>query len=83
LIENYCTNYQVCRLVKACDFEVSSLEKEKYLKTYCRDNTLNWKSCKRYLAKNKMSFCPDFVLPDSTLSVDEIIDKFDEEEFDK
>jgi len=36
-------------------------------------------SCKRLIAKNTLDFCPDFVLPATPLSVDEIIDKFDEE----
>lgn len=33
----------------------------------------------RYRAKEEIYFCPDFVMPDSKMTMDEIIDKFDEE----
>jgi len=75
----YCPNYKECRLVKASDFPVSGESREKYLETFCENSELGWKKCKRFIAKNSLGFCPDFVLPDSTYTTDEIIDKFDNE----
>jgi hypothetical protein len=39
----------------------------------------NWISCKRLTTKQELNFCPDFVLPDTDLTSDKIIDKFDNE----
>jgi hypothetical protein len=59
------------------------LSRNEYIAIYCIVDDQHWKHCKRFLAKQNMGFCPDFVLPDTTLSIAEIIDKFDEVEFDK
>lgn len=75
----YCPNYKECRLVKASDFKFSGFSREAYLTNYCEDEASGWKKCKRFIAKNSLGFCPDFVLPDSTFTTDEIIDKFDNE----
>jgi hypothetical protein len=83
MTESYCTNYQSCRLIQGSDFPISVSEKEKYLRIFCQDEKSAWKQCKRYITKCSLGFCPDFVLPDIQLTISEIIDKFDEEEFDK
>jgi hypothetical protein len=77
--EYYCPNYKECRLVKAPDFKFSETTREAYLVKYCEDKESGWKKCKRFIAKSSLGFCPDFVLPDSDYSTDEIIDKFDNE----
>ena len=46
--------------------------------TWCRQSEDIWGTCKRYKTKKVLSFCPDFVVPGTELSIDEIIDKFDE-----
>ncbi len=50
-----------------------------YIENFCKAEKSKWCTCKRLLTKNALNFCPDFVLPDSTLSIEEIIDKFDNE----
>ncbi len=50
-----------------------------YLKSYCR-NGMHYLECKRYLVRQEMGFCPDFVLPDMPDGTDEIIRRFDEME---
>lgn len=77
--QDTCPNYKECRLVKAPDFRFADTGKEFYLNNYCLSRSQQWLECKRLIAKNSLGFCPDFVLPDSTLTTDEIIDKFDNE----
>jgi len=52
-------------------------KKEEYINTWCRQTEEKWKTCKRYHTKKELGFCPDFVVPDTLLSIDEIIDKFE------
>jgi len=74
-----CPNYKVCKLVIEHGFTGNESQREKYINEYCQADKSKWESCKRLIVKNTINFCPDFVLPDTTLSIDEIIDKFDEE----
>ncbi|MBN2174355.1 MAG: hypothetical protein JW731_09495 [Bacteroidales bacterium] len=74
-----CPNYNSCRLVNLQDFKFQDTTRKKYIEIYCSTGEANWNSCKRYLTKKTLGFCPDFVLPDTTLSLNEIIEKFDEE----
>jgi len=74
-----CPNYNICRLVTVEDFKFEKGSRKDYLLTYCQAGEASWSQCKRYITKNALNFCPDFVLPDTTLTTDEIIDKFDEE----
>jgi len=76
---HYCPNYNICKLVKKFGFTGDESQREKYITDYCQADKEKWESCKRLVAKNTLNFCPDFVLPDSPLSMDEIIDKFDNE----
>jgi len=75
-----CTNYKVCRLVVGSDYVIEDDKKQAYIESYCEAGVNNWTSCKRYITKSELNFCPDFVLPDTTLSPKEIIDKFDEDD---
>lgn len=73
-----CPNYDICQLVHTTSV-VSDLPKKRfYVDAYCLDSTGVWKSCKRFIARNALNFCPEFVLPDSPLSPSEIIDRFDQ-----
>jgi hypothetical protein len=80
MIEPICPNIDICRLVNAGDYKIDKEIRKNYLKQYCNSAIDNWDYCKRYIFKQEMNFCPDFILPDTTLSPMEIIDKFDEEE---
>ena len=74
-----CPNYDDCKLINDTGFIISSSQKRSYVVYFCKSKNCDWQLCKRYIVKNTMHFCPDFVLPDSPLSADEIIDKFDKE----
>ena len=79
---NYCPNYKDCKLVQS-DLVIKDNEALKlaYIESYCTDKEKVWNSCKRYQTRMQLQFCPNFVLPDSKLSIDEIMDKYDEETF--
>lgn len=74
-----CTNYSTCRLVVAEGFPLSQERKILYMNKYCKNGKSAWLECKRYTTKAALGFCPDYVLPDSTCSLSEIIDQFDNE----
>jgi len=74
-----CPNIDVCKLVIITGFTGDEEQQNNYIQDYCRSNNKKWDDCKRWIVKNKFNFCPDFVLPDSELTPDEIIDKFDQE----
>jgi hypothetical protein len=73
----HCPNYDVCLLVQTPNILCDPQRREFYLDRYCLRGSDAWEACKRYIAKNVLNFCPDFVLPDSPLSPSEIIDEFD------
>lgn len=63
----------------ATDIVVPNPEKKKALmNSWCREGKEKWSECKRFDTKKTLGFCPDFVVPDTTLSIDQIIDKFEE-----
>ena len=73
-----CPNFEICKLVTIEGFSGDEKRRQKYMTTYCTTSEKNWAACKRYITKAELNFCPDFVLPDTMLSPDEIIDRFDE-----
>ena len=75
-----CANYETCRLVVGKDYEIDESEKKQFIENYCTAGVNKWTSCKRYITKSELNFCPDFVKPDTTLSPKEIIEKFDEDD---
>lgn len=72
-----CPNIINCHLVLIPGFAGSKELQGNYVLSYCRSENENWKSCKRFIVKNTLNFCPDFVMPDTDLSPDEVLDKFD------
>lgn len=74
-----CSNYSTCKLVTTDDLILSREKKISYMNKYCTAGKNEWETCKRFTTKAALGFCPDFVLPDSDLSLNEIIDKFDSE----
>jgi len=80
MIEALCPNFDICRLVNADDYKIEKEARKTYLKQYCKSETDKWDYCKRYIVKEELNFCPDFVLPDMELSSMEIMDKFDDDE---
>lgn len=73
-----CPNYNECSLVKR-EMDLAEGEYKYYLDMYCCCDSESWADCMRFRTKEKLNFCPDFVLPDSQMTIDDIIDRFDNE----
>ena len=76
--QNICPNYYTCQIINIDGFLNDSNKKQHYVETFCKATNESWLKCKRYQTKNTLNFCPDYVLPDSNLTIDEILDKFEE-----
>lgn len=74
-----CPNYGGCRLVQTDVVVPDSGKKEQYIASYCL-NEETWTTCKRYTTRKALWICPDFVLPDSDITEDEVVDRYEEEE---
>ena len=77
--DTHCPSYNSCQLVKDEDIIADGNTRLFYIINFCKANKEDWNSCKRLITKTALNFCPDFVLPDTRLTLDEIIDKFDNE----
>ena len=75
----HCPNYSTCQLIHVSGFVESETLRDTYISNFCINIPENWKNCKRFQTNSILHFCPDFVLPDIPLSVDEIMDRFDNE----
>jgi hypothetical protein len=73
----HCPNYSTCQLVQATSIVSDPQKKQFFLDAYCLRGIEAYSLCKRYIAKNALNLCPDFLLPDSPLSPSEIIEEFD------
>lgn len=73
-----CPNTQGCQIINIKDF-VDSERREFYMEKYCSSDKDQWEKCKRYITKNELNFCPDFVLPDTEYTTDQILDIIEKE----
>ncbi len=76
-MEAGCPNISTCKLMIVSDFLEDEQKSNFYTEHYCRAVNSRWEVCNRYVVKEALNFCPDFVLPDSNLTPDEVIEKFD------
>lgn len=74
---NFCPNYKGCQIINIEGFVKDKEKRKLYLKIFCESNEGNWENCKRYITKKILKFCPDFVLPDSALTMEEIMNKIE------
>jgi len=73
-----CPNYGGCRLVQTDVVVQDSEKKAEYIDAYCQEEE-TWKKCLRYKTRKSLWICPDFVLPDSNLTEDEIVERHEKE----
>ncbi|MCK5078436.1 MAG: hypothetical protein KAR09_00750 [Bacteroidales bacterium] len=76
--DKICPNINNCRMVATNDVVPDEKKKEQFINEWCRKTEVVWKECKRFETKRELGFCPDFVVPDTVLSIDEIVDKIEE-----
>jgi hypothetical protein len=69
-----CPNYKTCRLVNTNAVIESDSKREVAISNWCMDEE-TWKNCKRYLTRKSLWMCPDFVMPDSDMTEEEIIER--------
>jgi len=74
-----CPNHSTCQLIHIPGFVQPESLRDSYMEEFCTSGTENWKNCRRLQTHGTLHFCPDFVLPDTCLSVDEIMERFDHE----
>lgn len=72
-----CPNFEQCLLIKSNNILLNQSDKRYYTEHFCLAPNSYFTHCKRYQTSVALHFCPDFVLPDTALSVDEIIDKYE------
>lgn len=75
-MEKLCPNYNSCRLVNTDVVVPDPAIKESYISAYCHKEE-TWKKCMRYLTKRSLWMCPDFVLPDTDMTEDEIVARYE------
>lgn len=69
----YCFKRETCKLFSKNLLKRKQSE-EVYKSLYC-NTANNWKNCKRYLVSKEIGTCPDFVMPNSSYAVEDIISK--------
>lgn len=75
-----CPNYDNCQLVHIEGFLPDKTRQKQYIEDFCLNKENGWLDCKRYQTKKAWNICPDFVMPDTALSVDDILDQYEEQE---
>jgi len=69
-----------CRLCNRCDLfngDINLPEDTRimYKYHYCLAKENRWEQCKRFIFENINGYCPDFVMPNSLLTLDQIWQK--------
>lgn len=73
-----------CKLCSHCDLfngkvNISEDTRIIYKCHYCLGSQEKWKECKRFIFSAKHGFCPEFVMPNSLMSFDQILSKANQE----
>jgi hypothetical protein len=69
-----CPNFMTCRLVNTKVVIEDDSKRDETISTWCMEEQ-TWKKCKRYLTRKALWMCPDFVMPDSDITEEEIIER--------
>jgi|GEM_PF-1422697 len=69
-----CPRALMCPLFKQ-DTSNGGYSSEKYKKIYCEAGIKAYSNCKKYIIYNLINTCPNYVMPNSSFSVDEIISR--------
>jgi len=73
-----CPNQKSCQILHVDGFLKDAETKAFYRNSFCEADNAVWNTCKRFQTKTALNLCPDFVMPDSTFSLDEILDRLEE-----
>ncbi len=78
--EFQCPNLATCKFMNSVRLLSDITQKSYYSENFCENYLAAYVKCKRFIAKSELGFCPDFLLPDSPETIDEIIDIIDKQE---
>jgi hypothetical protein len=73
-MENHCSLCSKCPLFRG-NIQLSEDTRIMYTYHYCLNQSNKWKECKRYSFEIVNGQCPDFVMPNTLLSLDQISQK--------
>ncbi|NOQ24306.1 MAG: hypothetical protein GQ564_02990 [Bacteroidales bacterium] len=74
---------EICSKVGKCPLFNGHLLKrsgseESYKNLFCRAGKEKWSSCMRYQTSEKVGMCADWILPNSSLTIEQIVQKMKE-----
>ena len=75
--EEICTKVEKCPLFNGKLLKRAGSE-ESYKNLYCKAGKEKWSTCMRFQTSEKVGKCADWILPNCSLSVDEIVSKMKE-----
>jgi hypothetical protein len=75
----FCPNLSNCQIILIDTFASDPPGRDYYKNNYCQAGEESWIQCKRFQTKRTLNLCPDFIMPDSILSQDEILDWLEQE----
>jgi hypothetical protein len=74
-----CPNAVNCQVLHKEGFVKDEETKEYYRARFCSVDSKNgYFSCVRFITKQKLGFCPDFIFPNTEMTIDEIFNKLEE-----
>ena len=75
---NVCPRTELCPLFRrnASNGGYSSV---KYRELYCEAGIKAYSNCKRYIIYHAIDSCPDYVMPNSSFSIEEIISRINKQ----
>ena len=76
---NICPNFGGCRYVRTEVVEPDATKREATIQAICQDEE-KFKTCRRYQIRKALWICPDFVLPDSEITEDEVAERYEKGE---
>ncbi|MDX9848053.1 MAG: hypothetical protein RBT74_13805 [Tenuifilaceae bacterium] len=77
MIKEPCPKVEKCPLFNGILLKRSSSE-DVYKHLFCNAGKEKWSTCKRYQVSEKVGKCADWILPNSTLTLEQIIQKMKE-----
>jgi hypothetical protein len=74
-MENICPNAAKCPIFN--EILLDKIVTTKFYKVhFCEGGEVNWNTCKRFITKKQYGSCPGDLLPNSSLTVEQIGEKY-------
>jgi hypothetical protein len=74
-MESLCPNAEKCPIFN--EILLDKVVTSKWYKThFCEGGEANWNNCKRFITKKQYGMCPADLLPNSSLTIEQIAEKY-------